>query len=219
MKTSDKQRREIVALEDSPVSRALFENVRWSWIWLVVRLYVGWTWLSAGWGKLNNPAWTGDRAGAALTGFVQGALARAAGENPQVQGWYAWFLENAVLPNAATWGYVVAVGETLVGLALILGIFTGIAAFFGAFMNTSFLLAGAVSSNPILLLLSILLMLAWKTAGWWGLDRWLLPALGTPWRPGLIFRDESTPGARSNRAPSPDAEGPAADRDRTQAAM
>jgi len=40
--------------------------------------------------------------------------------------------------------------------------------------------------------------LAWKTAGWWGLDRWILPALGTPWRPGLIFRRLSEP-ARDRR--------------------
>jgi thiosulfate dehydrogenase (quinone) large subunit len=187
---SAKQRREIVRLEDPPVSRALFGDVRWSWIWLFVRLYVGLTWLQSGLGKITSPAWTGSRAGTALTGFVQGALAQTGGENPQVQGWYAWFLENLVLPNAALWGRVVAAGETLVGAALILGAFTGLAAFFAAFMNVNFLLAGAVSSNPVLLLLAILLVLAWKTAGWWGFDRWLLPALGTPWRPGLIFRDE-----------------------------
>ena len=31
------------------------------------------------------------------------------------------------------------------------------------------------------------LVLAWKTAGWIGVDRWLLPAVGTPWRPGRLF--------------------------------
>lgn len=188
--TDRQKRREIVSLEESPVSRALFSDVRWSWIWIFVRLYVGLTWLQSGLAKMNNPAWTGNEAGRALTGFIQGALAQTGGENPQVQGWYASFLENLVLPNAALWGRVVAAGETLVGAALILGMFTGIAAFFAAFMNVNFLLAGAVSLNPILLLLAILLILAWKTAGWWGVDRWLLPALGTPWRPGLIFRDE-----------------------------
>ena len=187
---SEKQRREIVALEDSPVSRALLEDVRWSWIWLLVRLYVGFTWLQSGIGKLTSPVWTGAQAGTAITGFVQGSLAQTGGEHPQVQGWYAWFLENLVLPNAALWGRLVSAGETLVGIALILGFFTGIAAFFAAFMNVNFLLAGTVSTNPILLLLAILLVLAWKTAGWWGIDRWLLPALGTPWRPGLIFRGE-----------------------------
>ncbi len=76
---------------------------------------------------------------------------------------------------------MVAWGELLVGIALILGAFTGIAAFFGAFMNMNFLLAGAVSTNPILLLGQLFLILAWRVAGWLGLDRYLLPKLKTPW--------------------------------------
>ena len=176
-------------LEDPPVAQALFEQVRWSWLWLILRLYAGWQWLNAGWGKIGADAWTGDNAGAAITGFVRGALEQTGGAHPNVQGWYAWFLENAVLPNAAVWGYLVAWGELLVGIALILGLFVGIAAFFGVFMNMNYLLSGAVSTNPILLVIGVFLILAWKTAGWWGLDRWILPALGTPWSPGLIFRE------------------------------
>lgn len=182
--------RYVERLEDPPVAQALFEQVRWSWLWLVLRLYAGWQWLQAGLGKIGEDAWTGDNAGAAITGFVQGALERAEGARPDVQGWYAWFLENVVLPNAGVWGFMVAWGEVLVGLALIVGLFTGIAAFFGAFMNMNYLLSGAVSTNPVLLIIAIFLILAWKTAGWWGLDRWVLPALGTPWSPGLVFREE-----------------------------
>ena len=81
----------------------------------------------------------------------------------------------------------VAVGELLVGIALVLGIFTGIAAFFGGLMNFNFMLAGTASTNPVLFLAAILLIMAWKVAGWWGLDRFLLPLLGTPWRPGRWF--------------------------------
>jgi thiosulfate dehydrogenase (quinone) large subunit len=188
------RKRMVRRLEDPPVAKALFGDVRWAWLWLIVRLYVGWQWLAAGWGKLGNPAWTGENAGAAITGFVTGALEQTGGAHPDVQPWYAWFLQNLVLPNAATWGYLVAWGEVLVGIALILGILTGIAAFFGSFMNLNYLLAGTVSTNPILFSLAILLVLAWKTAGWWGLDRWVLPALGTPWSPGLVFQgdDEGT---------------------------
>jgi thiosulfate dehydrogenase [quinone] large subunit len=185
-----KRRREVQRIEDSPVSRFLFNDTRMAWLWLLVRLYVGWQWLEAGIEKIGNPAWTGDKAGAAIQGFVGGALEKTGGAHPDVQGWYAWFLRNLVLPNAEVWSYLVAIGELLVGIALILGIFTGIAAFFGAVMNVSYLLAGTVSSNPVLLIGEIFLILAWKTAGWWGLDRFALPALGTPWRPGLVFRHE-----------------------------
>lgn len=79
-------------------------------------------------------------------------------------------------------GRVIAFGETAVGIGLIVGAFVGVAAVAGAFMNLNFMLAGSASTNPVLLLLGILLVLAWKTAGYIGLDRFLLPILGTPWR-------------------------------------
>jgi thiosulfate dehydrogenase [quinone] large subunit len=66
-------------------------------------------------------------------------------------------------------------------------------------MNWNFMMAGTASTNPLLFLLSILLILAWKTAGWIGLDRWLLPALGTPWRPGGFFRGRE-PDRQSDRS-------------------
>ena len=35
--------------------------------------------------------------------------------------------------------------------------------------------------------LAIGLILAWKVAGYYGVDRYLLPALGAPWHPGALF--------------------------------
>ncbi|HXV27102.1 MAG TPA: DoxX family protein [Candidatus Paceibacterota bacterium] len=170
------------SISDPPFAKFVFGNTRTALLWLVVRVYVGWAWLHAGWGKVGADAWTGDSAGTALAGFVARALEKTGGAHPDVQAWYGWFLENCILPYAPFWGHVIAYGETLVGLALIAGAFTGIAAFFGAFMNLNFLLAGTVSINPVLAPLAVLLALAWKVAGWWGADRWLLPRLGVPWR-------------------------------------
>ncbi len=193
-------RQAVQALQGPRISRALVTDVRWAWIWLILRLYVGWQWLEAGWGKLHSAAWVGDKAGAALTGFVQGALTKTGGAHPDVQGWYGAFLRAIVLPNATVWGYAVAIGELLVGISLILGIFTAAGAFFGGFMNMNYLLAGTVSTNPILLFLAALVFLAWKTAGWWGLDRWVLPAVGTPWQLGYLFRRR---GAQQRVSPNP----------------
>jgi thiosulfate dehydrogenase [quinone] large subunit len=77
---------------------------------------------------------------------------------------------------------LIAYGELLIGIALVLGLFTGIAAFFGGFLNWNFMMAGTASTNPVLFVLAILLMLAWKVAGYIGVDYYLLPWLGTPWR-------------------------------------
>lgn len=169
-----------IYMKENPVSRFLLNDTRSAGLWLIIRLYVGFTWLKAGWGKIHNDAWIGDNGGTAVLGFVKGALEKSAQSN-DVPGWYAMFLENVVQPNGKIFAFIVAYGELLVGLGLILGLLTGIAAFFGSFMNVSFLFAGTVSTNPLLFILATWLVLAWKVAGWYGLDRWVLPKLGTPW--------------------------------------
>ncbi|MGA2286739.1 MAG: DoxX family protein, partial [Dehalococcoidia bacterium] len=58
----------------------------------------------------------------------------------------------------------------------------------GAAMNFNYLLAGSASTNPVLFVIALLILLGWKVSGWIGVDRWLLPALGTPWQPGSVFR-------------------------------
>jgi thiosulfate dehydrogenase (quinone) large subunit len=63
-------RNRVEGLEDPPVAKALFGDVRFAWLWLILRLYLGYQWLMAGLGKLGNPAWTGANAGAAVSGFV-----------------------------------------------------------------------------------------------------------------------------------------------------
>ena len=99
-------------------------------------------------------------------------------------GWYTWFAK------------LVAWGEVLIGLGLLIGALVGIAAFFGTVMNFSFMLAGSASTNPVLFGLAVFLVLAWKVAGYWGLDRWLLPALGTPWQRGDRCAPPGTDGER-----------------------
>ena len=171
-------------IPEPPITRFLFADTRLAWFWLIIRLYCGWEWLDAGWGKIQNPAWFGSSAGGALTGFVNGALAKTTGDHPDVAGWYAAFLQTFILPNATFWSNVVVLGEILVGLGLIFGALTGVAAFFGTVMNANYLLAGTVSTNPLLFILGTWLVLAWRVAGWWGVDRWLLPLVGVPWAPG-----------------------------------
>lgn len=170
------------------ITRFLFADTRMAPLWLLVRVYLGYLWLSSGIEKLIGGGWVGQGAGGAVGGFAQGALQQVGGEHPQVTQWYARFLEGVVIPNATLFSYVVVFGEILVGLGLIVGLFTGIAAFFGAFMNAGFLFAGTAGANPLMFILAILLMLAWRVAGWWGLDRWALPLLGVPGKPGALFR-------------------------------
>lgn len=95
--------------------------------------------------------------------------------NEGTPGWYVWFLQNFVQPNASLFATLVALGELAVGLALLVGLLTGIAAFGGVFLNGNFVLAGVLGQNPALIILGALLMIAWRNAGWIGLDRWFIP--------------------------------------------
>jgi len=92
---------------------------------------------------------------------------------------------------------LITFGELAIGIGLLVGALVGIAAFCGALMNMSFLLAGSASVNPILFTFAIGLMLAWKVAGYYGVDRYLLPRLGVPWHSAV-----STGGPLASRAPA-----------------
>jgi uncharacterized membrane protein YphA (DoxX/SURF4 family) len=63
-----------------------------------------------------------------VSGYLQGALGRAQGEQPTVSGWYAWLIEHVFLPNPVLFSYLVAFGEVLVGIALIAGFLVGFSA-------------------------------------------------------------------------------------------
>jgi thiosulfate dehydrogenase [quinone] large subunit len=192
-----------VHAEDPPIAKFLFSSTKMAWFWLVVRLYVGYEWLEAGLHKVQDPngAWSFGN-GSAILGYWQKAVAiPAAPAKPAITfDWFRGFLQFLIDNGAHTWmGGLVAYGELLVGIGLILGGLVGIAAFFGALMNMNFMLAGSASTNPLLFFVAIGLILSWKIAGYYGLDRVLLPVLGTPWH-----------GTQASRAPTPTVGTPAA---------
>ena len=165
---------------EPPISKFLFASKAMAPLWTVLRVYLGWLWFDAGWHKVTNPAWTGENAGTAVSGFLNRAISLSTGDSPTVTAWYAWIVENIFLPAAPVFSYLVAYGEVLIGIALITGFLTGLMAFLGGLMNVSFMLAGTLSSNPIMFILATWLVLAWRTAGYYGLDYWVLPWLGAP---------------------------------------
>jgi thiosulfate dehydrogenase [quinone] large subunit len=155
--------------------------------WLVVRLWLGYEWVSAGIEKVfgeGNAAWVGNKAGTGVAGFLKGAIAKSslapgfdpANAHPGVQTWYAHLAQSVFLPNATLLSYMVAYGELLVGIALIVGIFTHFAALMGVLMNLSYLFAGTTSTNPQLLVVGLVIVLAGGVAvGYYGLDYFARP--------------------------------------------
>ena len=179
---------------DPPIARTLFSTTRFAWLWAALRLWLGYQWIEAARHKIGVEAWTGT--GAALRGFWERAVAvPTPPARPAIAfEWYRSFIQYLLDTQSYTWfAKLVAYGELVIGIALIIGAFVGIAAFFGAVMNWNFMMAGTASTNPLLFTLAILLILAWKVAGYYGLDRVLLPVLGTPWKPGKVFNGRVVP--------------------------
>ncbi len=175
--------------QDPPFAQDLFSSTRFAWLWLLLRVWLGYKWIEAALHKVADPAWV--QTGAAVRGFWERAIQvpPPPARPPVAFDWYRDFLSWLLSIGAeGFFGKLIAYGELVVGVLLIVGAFVGISAFAGAFMNWNFMMAGTASTNPMMFLVSFLLILAWKVAGYYGLDRWLLPALGTPWRPGRVFR-------------------------------
>jgi len=179
---------------DSPqgnlrISNWLFRSREASLLWLVVRLWLGYQWTNAGyqkiWGSERAGFWFGS--GAGVKGFATaGVVGSTAGKGGASYGWWAGVLHNFVIPNAGALGKVVSLSELLIGIGLIVGLFTGVAAFAGLLLNLMYMFSGSAGVNPMYALLSVFLILAWRNAGWIGLDRLVLRNSWTAHRPGSL---------------------------------
>ncbi|MGE5672335.1 MAG: DoxX family membrane protein [Mycobacterium leprae] len=147
-----------------------FNSKKASWIWLLLRLYVGYEFLTAGWEKLTAPT------PFSAAGTLNNALKGMTGAHPSVQPWYGWFVKNIALPNVSVFSFLVKYGECLVGLALILGFASIFAASMAMFLNFNFLFAGSTSTNTQLILIAGIIIFAGRAyAGYLGVDYWFRP--------------------------------------------
>jgi thiosulfate dehydrogenase [quinone] large subunit len=169
----------------------LYRSRQASVIWLVVRLWLGYQWLNAGYQKI----WGAERAafgvggGAGVKGFASAGVAGSAtGKGGASYGWWAAFLHNFVIPNASWIAKLVSLGELLIGVALILGLLTGFAAAAGLLLNLTYMFSGSAGVNPMYGVLALLLILAWHNSGWIGLDRFVLHHKSTGHRLGSSLR-------------------------------
>jgi hypothetical protein len=74
---------------------------------LLIQLLVGYEWLMSGLTKFVRG------------GFPSGLAAELKEKSEGAPGWYRSFLDGTVIPHASTFGYLIEIGELLVGLALI----------------------------------------------------------------------------------------------------
>ncbi|MHB1652020.1 MAG: DoxX family membrane protein [Desulfitobacteriaceae bacterium] len=152
-------------------------------IGFLLRLYLGYDFLMAGVGK-----WQTGFGAKSVEGFLKGGLAQthdallaskgaAAAAHPSVTDTWGWLIQNIFLPNAGLFAFVVKTGEVLIGLGLILGCFTALAAFFGLVMNFTFMLTGTISTNPPMALGFLLLLVLGAGIYEIGVDRFFMKKL------------------------------------------
>jgi thiosulfate dehydrogenase [quinone] large subunit len=167
-------------------SKFLRENKISAAILTVLRLYLGYAWLTAGFHKLTG--------GFDASGFLKGAIANPVKgpDGSVVYGWFVDFLQHFALPNAHIFNTIVPLGEFLVGLGLILGCLTTTAMFFGLVMNFSYMFAGTISTNPMDILIGVIIIVAGYNAGRIGLDRWVIPFIRkTTTKEGKVLKNNA----------------------------
>jgi thiosulfate dehydrogenase [quinone] large subunit len=170
----------------------LFRSKAASVLWLVARLWLGYEWLNAGyqklWGSEKSAFWYGG--GAGVKGFSTAGIAGSAtGKGGASYGWWAGFLHNFVIPNSSWIAKLVTLSELAIGVLLILGLFTGAAAFAGIGLNLIYMFSGSAGVNPAYAIVSLFLILAWRNAGYFGLDRFALPAVRNLFHHGTHARE------------------------------
>lgn len=150
---------------------------------LLIRLYFGWAFLSAGLEK-----WQTGFGAKSVTGYLKGGLSQthsallaakgpAAAAHANVTDTWAWLIQNVFIPNAGVFAFLVKTGEVLVGAGLILGLFTHLATCFALLMNFSYLLTGTISSNPQMVLGFLVIFLFGSASYYIGLDNFIIPKL------------------------------------------
>ena len=149
MKTNLITMKRDVLIPDPPLARLLFNTTTFAWLWAIVRIYLGYQWLTAGWHKLTGGGWL-DGGTALQSYWTKAAAIPVAPAKPAITyDWYRAFIQFMLDNGFYSWfAPLVAVGEFMIGVALILGAFVGVAAFFGVLLNWNFLMAGSCQHQP-----------------------------------------------------------------------
>jgi thiosulfate dehydrogenase (quinone) large subunit len=130
--------------------------------WTAMRIWLGIMWIDAGSSKL----W-----GAESVAFLHGAGVKGfASHGVPAYSWWGSFLHGFVVPNAGWIGVLVAVAEFLVGVALVVGFVTPLAALGSLALLFTYVMSGTASVCAFYALFAIVILATWRTSSWLGID-------------------------------------------------
>jgi thiosulfate dehydrogenase [quinone] large subunit len=172
-----------VEVKNPEIIRFIFNDPRMAIFWTIVRVLAGLKFLQIAVPKLSNPGWM--EGGAVVRGFWSAQVTiPEAGPPPIVYGWYRDFIQGLLDSGAYEWmAPLIAVTEVTIGLFLVLGVFVGFTALAAAFLQWMYILAGSAGNSGLLFPAMIGLIAAWKIAGIYGLDYFLMRRLSGLWSP------------------------------------
>jgi thiosulfate dehydrogenase [quinone] large subunit len=158
-----------------PMKKRGVWNVReWSnlpaWTILPLRGFLGITFVYAGLQKITNPQFFND----ASHGSIKYQLEIFSHSSP-----IRWLLINLAIPHADFFGWLVALGELLVGIATLLGLFSRLTAGGGFFISGLLWLTATWNVEPYFLGPDSIYAMAWLTLlltgmGDYSADQWLM---------------------------------------------
>ena len=156
----------------------LFDDPRYALIWLVLRLILGTVWLAASLAKLRDPSWIST--GQAFRDLLGMALNSSdPAKTVPVVEWHHTVIQQMLASGSYVWIVkAVALAELLLAISLLAGALVGPAALLAVFLSLNYLMLGTTNMNIIMLIAAIFLLAAWKTAGSFGVDHFLLRWLG-----------------------------------------
>ena len=160
-----------IALLDDPSKLTTPRPLQWlarskvmAVVWTAMRVWLGVMWIQAGaaklWGAENSAFLHHD--GAGVAGFAAHGVA--------AYSWWASFLHGFVVPNAGWIGVFIAVAEFAIGIALVAGFLTPVAALGSLALLFTYVMSGTASVCAFYALFSIVILATWRTSSWLGVD-------------------------------------------------
>ncbi len=113
-----------------------------SWGLVVIRLYIGWFFMSAGWMKVTSGV------GSELVTGTKERINAA-------PDWYRWFGNDVVLEWPSLFAFLIQWGELIGGVCLFLGVLTRPVCAAFAFMLLNFYFAGPAEAQTVVKLIAV----------------------------------------------------------------
>ncbi|MGO9644358.1 MAG: TQO small subunit DoxD [Candidatus Bathyarchaeia archaeon] len=140
----------MTATASKPTASAIFPDS----LLLPLRIFMGLTFLYAGLQHLTDSSYFDP----SKSGYIGHLVSQYAVGSPIHD-----FLLGVVVPNAVAFGYMVGVGEALIGIAVLLGFLFRIASLAGLILNFTFFLSATWNAFPFYFGSDIVFVMCWLT--------------------------------------------------------